>query len=443
MPRTCRVLCSAQHFGYGPTAELIALQRAMSRDERAAGVRLLLPDNAHLGALLKAVRADFEILPGRLLPAGENPPPPLASLLADPSVAEIDAVLSSFDSAAVFFGWFARRPVFFYDGLFWFWRFDPYRSAVSEHIARLTRLRDRRDAAGFAAAYHRLLDTDYHLTVLVAYHLATWAYARNGFGVTERLAAYPELATRTQVVGAVIDPTVAVSEPEERKHVLVSLSGSLAPLLTFAQNLAFARGALTFAQDAQATLGLLMPWYFSCHPELYAALEEEGRLADLPDGFHVTRSFDYRRNLEMIRHANALFISPGFSSIQEAAAFRTPVFFLPEQNGGQPAQLLMLRQAGYDSSASWTVTDVVCDGRATIGEDDVEALYRGVATAWSEALRPSRLAAVAKFRAVVTDPRHRSALVECQREAVRRVFGDFNGAEAIARHVLDVIRQGD
>lgn len=442
MKSPTRILCSAQHFGYGPLAELIALERALRLDERGAAVRLLLPENHALGALQGAVRQRFHLhpsAPGARLADGDPEASrlPLASFLADPELANVDAVLSSFDSAVVFFGWFIGKPVHFYDGLFWFWNFDPYRHLVAEHLEALRRVRDRRDAQGLLGVYRRMLDIHYHFTVLVAYHLATRTYARNGFGTAERLVRYPELADRTRVVGAVIDPTAVEAAPVERAHVLVSLSGSLAPLLSFEQNLAFARGALQFTIEARTTLGGRLPWYFCCHPLLYEALGKEGRLGALPVGLHATPSFDYHRNLEMIRHAQALFISPGFSSIQEAAAFRTPVFFLPEQNGGQPAQMLMLRQAGYDASTNWTVTDVLCEGRPSISEDDIEALYRGVAELWGESLRPARLAALERFRQVLSDEGRRSAFVRKQREAVRRVFGDFDGARSVAGHVLD------
>src|SRR5262249_41630311 len=134
--------------------------------------------------------------------------PLLEALLADKSIGEVDGVLSSFDSASVFYGWFLRRPVFLYDGLFWFWQVDPYHHRVPEYVATLHRIRDRRDARGLVEMYRHLLATDHHLAVLVAYHLTTWGYARDGFGVAQRLTSYSELAGKTRVVGAVIDPTI-------------------------------------------------------------------------------------------------------------------------------------------------------------------------------------------------------------------------------------------
>ena len=432
MTKPLRVLCSAQPFGYGPIAELIGLERALRQDARGAEAQLLLQHNGHHTALLNEVRDRFaliEVAPGE---------PSLESLLNDPALQEVDAVLSSYDSAAVFYGWFINRPTFFYDGLFWFWQFEQYRHCVPEYLDSLRLMRERGDAGTFVETYRRLLETDYHLTVLLAYHLSTMAFVRNGLGVAARLAAYPELAHKTQTVGAVIDPTMNGVHQEERTHVLVSLSGSLAPLLTFEQNLTFARGALMFALEAFATLNIDLPWHFCCHPKLYKALLAEGRFQRLPSRFSVTPSYDYRKNLDMIRRAFALFISPGFSSIQEAANFRTPVFFLPEQNGGQPAQLLMLREAGYDIF-SCTVTDMICGGKASIAEADVEALYRGVESLWSGAMRPARIASLERFRAVLQEDTRHSVLIENQRNAAHKVFGDFAGAERVARRVLDVV----
>lgn len=433
MKKTLQILCSAQHFGYGPMAELAGLEQALRQDVRGACARLLLQRNQYLTALQKGVQDRFELfdtLEGSL---------PLESLLNNPSFGEVDAVLSSYDSAAVFFGWFINRPVFLYDGLFWFWKFDQYRHCISEHLDSLHRIRERRDAQALVDAYRQLLGIDYHLTVLLAYHLCTSAYVRNGVSVATRLSAYTEFAEKVHIIGAVIDPTVNDTPVDERTHILVSLSGSLAPLLSFDQNLAFARSALMFALEAFETLKTELPWYFCCHPKLHEALAAEGHLCKLPQSFFPTPSFDYRKNLDMIRQAYALFISPGFSSIQEAAYFRTPVFFLPEQNGGQPAQLLMLREAGYDASHNWTVTDVIFAGKASIGEDDVEALYQGIGVVSSEQLRPSRVASLKRFETVLKDSTRRRLLIESQRDAVRRLFGDFDGARRAVEHILKTI----
>lgn len=372
LKKPLRILCTAQPFGYGPMAELIALERTFRQDVRGLEAQLLLPRDRHLDGLLDGTKERFELLN---VPQGSLP---LEAFLDDPSLKEVDAVLSSFDSAAVFYGWYIKRPVFLYDGLFWFWKFDQYRHSLPEYLDTLHRIRERRDAQALANAYSRLLGIDYHLTMLLAHYLSTWAFIRNGFGVATRLAAYPEFSNKTHTVGAVIDPTINGTTAGKKNHVLVSLSGSIAPLLTFEQNLTFAQGALEFALEAFATLNIGLPWYFCCHPKLHEALAVEGRLRGLPRGFSAVPSFNYQKNLDMIRHAFVLFVSPGFSSVQEAAYFRTPVFFLPEQNGGQPAQFLMLREAGYDNSNNWTVTDIIHTGKAVIGEGDVEALYWGL-----------------------------------------------------------------
>jgi hypothetical protein len=139
----------------------------------------------------------------------------------------------------------------------------------------------------------------------------------------------------------------------------------------------------------------------------------------------------------MIRRAYALFISPGFSSIQEAAYFRTPVFFLPEQNGGQPAQLLMLREAGYDASHNWTVTDTIYAGKPSIGEDDVKTLYQRIEVLWSDQMQPARIASLKRFDAVLEDIGLRNLLVDSQRNTVCNLFGNFDGTKQIIEHILN------
>jgi hypothetical protein len=431
MPKFPRLLCIAQQFGFGPMAELIALERAIRADFRGLSLDLTLLNNPHLGPLVKGVHGRFDVS------SSVDGYSTLEALFAHHAGESVDAVLSSYDSAAVFYGWFFGRPVYFYDGLFWFWNFDAYRHMASGLLAELQVVRQRRDERGLIEVYHRALAMNYHLTVLLAHQLATWSYVRGGRGVTARLAAYPELAGKIQAVGAVIDPTVGCAPIDARDHVLVSLSGSLAPLLRFEQNLAFARGALALALEAHEILGIGLKWYFCCHPQIHECLAREGRLINLPSRFLAVSSYDYRTNLDMIARAFALFVSPGFSSIQEAAYFQTPVFFLPEQNGGQPAQFTMLRAAGYDASFNWTVTDVVYNSQLVIGEDDIAALYKGIDAIWSNSMSDARRAALRRFSTTLKDRCQRSNLVNRQREAVLQLFGSFDGAEKTAKHILD------
>ena len=174
MPPT--LLCSAQHFGYGPLAELLAVERAIRRDPRGRDARLLTHYNPHLRSLLDAASDRFEFV-GK--PSGDDS---LLDRLLAADHASVDAVVSCYDSAAVFYGWFTRRPVYLYDGLSWFWTWDDHRDRVADELATLERIRDRGSAAELSAAFGRLVSTDYHLTVLLAYHLATHVFARGGFG---------------------------------------------------------------------------------------------------------------------------------------------------------------------------------------------------------------------------------------------------------------------
>jgi hypothetical protein len=289
MPKILQILCSAQHFGYGPMAELIGLEQAFRQNARGSHIRLWLQRNRLLESLLKGTEDRFELFDSL------DRDLPLKSLVNTSSLAEVDAVLSSYDSAAVFFGWFFYRPVFFYDGLFWFWKFERYRHCVPEYLDLLNRIRERRDAEALINIYQQLLETDYHLTVLIAYYLCTSAYVRNGVGISTRLSDYPEFADKIHIIGAVVDPTADNRPISERDHILVSLSGSLAPLLSFEQNLVFARGSLKFALEALENFKTSLPWHFCCHPMLYEALEEEKLFCNLPKGFFATPSFHYLR----------------------------------------------------------------------------------------------------------------------------------------------------
>jgi hypothetical protein len=424
------ILCSAQQFGYGPMAELCALGRAFQLNRPNTRVNLFLRHHPYLSALeIESSYFDFF--------NGQEDSSSLQVYLRMKFLEKIDAVLSSYDPAAIFFGWYVSCPTFLYDGLFWFWNFERHSNSLQKYLGSLHEIRERRDDAAFVKEYEKIQLIDHHLLIFLAYHLCTSAYVRSGIGIESRLLKYPEIGTKTQIVGAVIDPTISKCVSFARRtHILFSLSGSLAPILTFGQNLNFARGALLFALEAREFLGINLPIFFCCHPKIYEVLLKEGCLCRLPSNFFVVPSFDYYKNLEMIKNSYAMFVSPGFSSIQEAAYFRTPIFFLPEQNGGQPAQLHMLQENGYDISNNWTVTQRVYDGKSVIGENDVVQLYQGIEKLWDNSMRLERIASIKNFGLFIGDSINWQSLVENQRRSVLSIFGDFNGAQEITQSVV-------
>ena len=426
------ILLSAQHFGFGPMAELLAIESAIKQDSRGISLKMFLHDVPPLRPLLDKTRS------GRMamVPKLEHPMS-LVERLADGNL-PIDAILSSYDSEAVFAGWFCRRPVFFYDGIPWLWNWEDYHHRVKDELQHLYHIRQAGDPTEMHKAYHRLVATDYHFTILLSYHLATMVYARK-VGKEARFLQYPEFLDKTRSVGTVVDPDIHAINQNVREHILVSLSGSLAPLLSFEQNMSFARGALMFAIEAFESCEGSFPWIFCCHPQIVAQLAAEGHLSKCPKGLSVVPSFDSKHNLHMIKTARALFTSPGFLSVQEAAHFHTPVFLLPEQNGGQPRQFLMLRESGYDSVYNWTVTGQLYGGKCVIGEYDVDLLYQGIEELWSSRMSTQRRNLLCQFLKTVSNEKTRAALVKQQVSGAHLVFGGIDGSRQIASHFLEVL----
>jgi hypothetical protein len=357
------------------------------------------------------------------------------------SPSEFDAVLSSYDSAAAFVGWFHHRPVFLFDGLCWFWEWKNERSCIVEDLTRFQMLRDCGDIIGLRRAYEELCADSYHRTVLIAYHFATQVFPVRGFGTEERLSEYPEFQRKSQLVDAVVNRCVSKRTFIERSHVLFSLSGSIAPIVSLEQNLLFATGALALAIDVHRLFSD-MPIVFLCHPELLHLLKQNVDFAKLPPEIVVRASANYKEAMSLIASARAMFVSPGSTSVQEAAFLETPVFFLPEQNGGQPQQFLHLKNAGYELSTNLTVTHLLFNDKAEIGEYDVDRLYAGIREVWSGGMSSIRTKIIRDFISKIATEKAWSDLVRKQSFAVRSIFGGYDGASQVASAILRTLNTG-
>lgn len=419
-----QILGSAQAFGFGGISEMCAIEGGLRQDPRSQNSLVHLIEQKQFDAVLKGSRQRFQMHDG--------------DIFSNPQFRHLDAVVPSYDTEAVFYGWFNQLPVYFYDGMLWFWDFEKYHDQTESELSKLEAVKADGDIEALKQMYLEYAQKDFHFTVLIAYHLAKKVYARGALGVNERISALGDIGKKVKVIGAMIDPSVDPSEKKEGgEHVLVTLSGSLAPTLSFDQNMTFARGALAFAREAQASFSLDIPFVFSCHPKIFQRLKEEGLLDCLPDSFQSVPGFSYEENLRMIRDAYAVFASPGFSSVQEAAHFKTPLFFMPEQNGGQPTGFQTLKKAGYPTENNLTVTDKIYHGQCTLGDYDTVQLYAGVSGLWSPEMASVRQQVLQRFISILRNPQSKNDLTNGQREAVSAMIGGFDGAREMATDLLN------
>ncbi len=423
MENKLQILGAAQAFGFGGISEMCAIEGALRIDPRSEDCTVHMIENTQFKAVVAGSRQRFQLHSGDIFDSDQ--------------FKDVDVVVPSYDTAAVFYGWFNNLPVYFYDGMLWFWDFEKYEQKLDAEISELESLKASSNLEALKQKYQEYLGNDFHFTVLIAYHLAKKIYARGALGVNERVSAMGELGKKIQVIGAMIDPLVDPNEKSsEGEHVLVTLSGSLAPTLSFEQNMVFARGALAFAREAHDKFEVDIPFIFSCHPKIFEQLTKEGSCDSLPNNFKVVPSFPYEENLRMIRDAYAVFASPGFSTVQEAAHFRTPLFFLPEQNGGQPTGFQTLKKAGYPTEHNLTVTDKIYGGDCNIGDYDTPRLYRNVGELWSDEMAEVREGVLRSFVDALRDKDEREALTNGQREAVSSMIGGFDGAREMVNDLL-------
>lgn len=434
MNKPIEILGSAQAFGFGGITELLALESSLRLDPRGKDVIINLVRNPQFDSVINDIRHRFNILTEK-----NNTDSYVRSLFNRPALERIDMVLSSYDTAGVFYGWFKNIPVFFYDGMMWFWNLDLYEKKIQYFLDHLRSIKQKNDEFAFINTYEEMAANDYHLTVLLAYYLSNRVYVRDGQNVVQRISRLPNILNKTKIIGAMVDPTYAIYNNLPKEHILVSLSGSLAPTLSYEDNLFFSRGALAFSKEAYDEMSINLPWIFCCHPQLFQSLREEGLFNDLPKNFLVKPSMPYAENLKAISQAYALFISPGFSSVQEAALFGTPVFFLPEQNGGQPTGFSTLTNIQYPTEHNLTVTQHINNGAIQIGEYDVKELYEGISKIWSSEMRSVRQSVIRQFFEVLLNPDSREHLIINQHDAVERLMGGFDGAISTAIDILNYV----
>ena len=428
------ILCSAELFGFGPTSSLLAIIQGF---RRYSGTRFnfyiintevlppLLPEGDEFHVLQDVHQEDL-----RTIFAIE---PPTRS---DGTVG-FDMVLTSYDPGAAIYGWYHDIPTVLYEGLFFLWNTHTFKDTLEGDIAFMRECKARGDVEQLFGKYTDMYSKNPHSALFAGHFFADRCYVRKTSRNEAVYQQFPVLRELVYEKGCLHDPALAVVPEADRKHYLVSLSGSLAPVISLEENIAFAEAILDWTVDiARRPHFQGHPWIYVGHPKLIEALSDK----PLPEHFTLLPAVSPTEFLDLVRYAKALFTGCGFSAMEEPGYFRVPTFIIPEQNGSHPPSIVELRDWDYPTGFNLTATAHLNDYKEIYGKYGVAPMYRDIMSL----LRSPEHAAlredlIARFTDTLADDSARTALVASQYDAIDRMMGGFDGAREIYEDIRDSV----
>jgi len=348
-----------------------------------------------------------------------------------------DLFASFFNPTPVIYAWMNGMPSIFHDGLLDFWELKGFAGRLEGDLRFLSQCRERRDYRALRVWHDRLWEKNPHEIIFLAHFLATKSYVRYTHLTNEVIGTVPSLAKRRiAYVGSVLSPDIIHAKRVPREHVLVTLGGSLAPVITHDENLRYLRSILSFVAEASATpAGSRYPWIVLVNRTLL----QSGKLGRLPNAKNLTvrQSANTREFTNLLSRSVLILTQPGYGTVQEAAYLRTPTFFLPEQNAGQPPYVKEAWVAGYPVSFGLTLMQPGVS-ECSYGEFEIKRMYGDI----EKLLKVSNTRRNEKrklLETLLTDAEMRSKVADIQHSALGSMTGGYMGAETMAKGIYQLL----
>ncbi|GAA0532653.1 hypothetical protein GCM10011581_17330 [Saccharopolyspora subtropica] len=407
-----KVIASAEAFGYGPASKLHAICSEIGRNGGASHFF------GHDVALTFA-QSNSDTY------ASITPVDSMSDLAAV-SPDDFDAAISVMDPFLVAWAAYHRLPCVYVDSLYWFWDW----SGISE-----TEMGRTAEAITGAASANQALrvmaDVPMHPSQYLAHHLCTTACVQLAPGASARaeaLRGHPNVRT--------VDPVIDLGHraPAQPDSWLVTTSGLLSPVVSIDLAVSWIQSACELVDEAARLIGADEPMVVTGNPEVLAHVAPL-----LPARFEVV-ALNHEGVLKSLNHAIACLTPPGLTTILEAAAYGTPVVFLPEQHyahlanyqlvspdSGRPRYAEALLNTRIDRSADG---DISVETKSLIAQLAAHRTER--TAAWSAMVR-SLADGMADAR------EHRSRVAAAQNDLIRALFGGHSGAEEVRRTLESVV----
>src|SRR3989338_5180323 len=366
--RICNIYASAQLFGFGPTALLLStLDNYEKKYSSFAEITLLGSKN--LSILLNGRSNGFHILKSR------NTEDELSFLYKIKAHKQFDLFVSFFNPAPVLYSWFYNKKSVFHDGLFDFWDIPSFEARLEKDLAYVRDCKEKKNFKALVRWYNSTFKSNPHQVIFMAHYFASKNYIRNNSVVDVILSRFPELKNKPlHKVGCIIDPKLDQALNKPKDYFLISLGGSIAPVITFEQNVYYAKQVVHLINNmAQRDYFNAYPWIIVCHPQIRNILRKEN--TQLVPNVTIISSVAMGDFMKMILEAKAVLVPPGYGTVQEACYSNKPIFFIPEQNAGQPLYFKTLHDHKFPYQYSLTLTRDLNSGKLIYKEFDIDRMY--------------------------------------------------------------------
>lgn len=433
--KKCEIYASAQLFGFGPTALLLATLDAYEKDFTQSS-QITLLGSKNLSILLNGRLNGFQIIK----PKGVSNE--LEFLFKSQAYNKFDLFVSFFNPAPVLYSWFYNKKSVFHDGLFDFWDIPSFEARLEKDLEYVRNCKKEGNVKRLLRWYNVTFKSNPHQVIFMTHYFASRNYIRNNTVVDSVLNRFQELKNKAMFkVGCIIDPQLDKTSPDSEEHFLVSLGGSIAPVISLKQNIYYAKQIIHLVNlMAQKEYLNKYPWYVFCHPRIHRALNTE-KLNLLPN-VKIVSSIGMLSFMKMIRTSKAVLVPPGYGTVQEACYSNKPIFFIPEQNAGQPLYFKTLQDNKFPYQNSLTLTGDLNNGDLIYKEFDIDRMYGDIDTLiHSGEYQKLRKKKIEQFSFLLQNKSLLKKHVERQHESLQHVPGGFDGAQTIAKGIQDEVLQ--
>lgn len=422
------VYISAQEYGFGPTALMLSTLDALDRKYHI-GKRISLYGTDNLKILLNGNNR-FQVYE-KMSGVGE-----FELLNKRKAYKEFPMFVSFFDPAPILYSWFYDKLSLYHDGFFDFWDIESFEGELEGDLNKIREFKLQQNIEGLIRWYNVNIVSKPHKVIFAAHYFANDSYVRNASTLDSTLNRFPELKHKPiKKVACIVDPYLDVTVPAlSEDRILVSLGGSLAPVISIEQNVHYARQMLHLIQImASHQLFERYHWDFVCNPLIHKQLVGKDDLKNKKITIHS--SLGMQHFMDMMKQSAAVITPAGYGTIQEACYCKKPIFLIPEQNSSQPFNMQVLKKYHFPYKNSMSLTYEFNKGKLPYKdkEEDTAKLYRDIDTLLKKRTFPKKFnAKIAVFARLLQDESKRQHCINQQLQSLYRMPGGFDGAYVIA-----------
>ena len=312
----------AQLFGYGPTSNLFSLLR-LAKHELSSNDRLFIKDNEHVRIFFK------------------NNPNLATKLINHISYDKTDLILSCFEPLPIIKAWYHNIPSIYFCNLFWFWDVEKELDFIYSTKVFFEQQKRLGNLEKIISSFEKIYQANPHVGIYLGYLFAKHSFIRRFPGVEQKTLALKEHST-LHFTNILIPKIKTPTQAKKKMQILFQLSGSITSATLKKEHLIY----ITLVKKLVLKLAHIFPkinFIICCNPSLFSSIN-----INTCHNINIEQTFSQEENLKKIGESLCVFSSPGLETIFETISLRTPLFLLPEQNGGQHHNFYRLQSSGFN-----------------------------------------------------------------------------------------------